>query len=165
MSQELILTDAGWDRVSYEQACTYFSKEDVDTWWAKVSENWEVVDILHEVGLDPALAEDAEDAGDAVAISGRAELSVWTDKEGNSRPNLSVLADEVATLKGRPRPRKPRAPWKVKPQEPLVEGIPFDDELPEFSDSPMHRLTDSHEEASTPNTPARNTPKKKRRNP
>ena len=105
------------------------------------------------------------DAGDAVAISGRAELSVWTDKEGNSRPNLSVLADEVATLKGRPRPRKPRAPWKVKPQEPLVEGIPFDDELPEFSDSPMHRLTDSHEEASTPNTPARNTPKKKRRNP
>ena len=105
------------------------------------------------------------DAGDAVAISGRAELSVWTDKEGNSRPNLSVLADEVATLKGRPRPRKPRAPWKVKPQEPLVEGIPFDDELPKFSDSPMHRLTDSHEEASTPNTPARNTPKKKRRNP
>ena len=60
MPQELILTDAGWDRVSYEQACTYFSKEDVDTWWAKVSENWEVVDILREVGLDPALAEDAD---------------------------------------------------------------------------------------------------------
>ena len=60
MSQELILTDAGWDRVSYTQACAYFSKEDVDTWWAKVSENWEVEDILREVGLDPALAEDAD---------------------------------------------------------------------------------------------------------
>ena len=105
------------------------------------------------------------DAGDAVAISGRAELSVWTDKEGNSRPNLSVLADEVATLKGRPRPRQPRAPRKIKPQEPPVAGIPFDDALPDFGDAPTHRRTDAREDAPTPNTSARNTPKKKRKKP
>ena len=91
------------------------------------------------------------DAGDAVSISGRAELSVWTDKEGNSRPNLSVLADEVATLKGRPRSHKPRALRKAKPQEPPVEGIPFDDELPDFA-AP-------HENASTSDVPAQRTEK------
>ena len=77
----------------------------------------------------------AMNAGDAVAIGGRAELKAWVDKEGNARPDVSVVADEIATLKGRPKPQKPRAPRKARqvPASPPTDaGIPFDDELPEF---------------------------------
>jgi len=67
--------------------------------------------------------------GDAVSISGRAELSVWEDRDGNHHPGLSLVADEVATLRGKPKPRSP----KPKQQQPEVAGadIPFDDALPE----------------------------------
>ena len=34
-------------------------------------------------------------AGDAVAIGGRAELSVWQDRDGNHHPGLSLVAAEV----------------------------------------------------------------------
>ena len=74
-------------------------------------------------------------AGDTVAIGGRAELKAWVDKEGNARPDVSMVADEIATLRGRPKPQKPRAPRKARqaPASPPTDaGIPFDDELPEF---------------------------------
>ena len=75
----------------------------------------------------------AMNAGDAVAIGGRAELKAWVDKEGNARPDVSVVADEIATLKGRPKPHQPKAPRKQVPASPPTDaGIPFDDELPEF---------------------------------
>jgi len=43
-------------------------------------------------------------AGDAVSLSGRAELSVWADKNGESHPGLSLVADEVAALRAKPKP-------------------------------------------------------------
>lgn len=63
-------------------------------------------------------------AGDAVAIGGRAELSVWEDKDGHHHPGLSVVADEVATLRGRPKPKPSR-----QQAAPVREAAPFDDEL------------------------------------
>lgn len=70
-------------------------------------------------------------AGDAVAIGGRAELSVWEDKDGNHHPGLSLVADEVATLRGRPKPKADTAPTRQPRQQaaPNREAAPFDDEL------------------------------------
>jgi single-stranded DNA-binding protein len=45
-------------------------------------------------------------AGDSVSLSGRAEMSVWTDKDGNAHPSLSLVADEVAALRAKPKPRE-----------------------------------------------------------
>jgi single-stranded DNA-binding protein len=57
--------------------------------------------------------------GAALAVSGRAEVSGWLDKQGEPRAGLSLVADEIATLKGKPRPPKP------KPAQ--GNGQPFDD--------------------------------------
>jgi single-stranded DNA-binding protein len=76
-------------------------------------------------------------AGDAVAIGGRAELNVWQDRDGNHHPGLSLVADEVATLRGKPKarnegePRNPSQPprRRDRARQPEVagDGIPFDD--------------------------------------
>ena len=77
-------------------------------------------------------------AGDAVAIGGRAELSVWQDRDGQHRPGLSLVADEVATLRGKSKPRnegEPRHPPRQRserPPDPVGDGVPFDDPIPEF---------------------------------
>ncbi len=68
-------------------------------------------------------------AGDAVAIGGRAELSVWADRDGNHHPGLSLMADEVATLRGKPKPRSP----KPRAREPEAASAGFDDPLPEVT--------------------------------
>lgn len=57
--------------------------------------------------------------GAALAVSGKAEVSGWLDKQGEPRAGLSLVADEIATLKGKPRPPKP------KPAQ--GNGQPFDD--------------------------------------
>ena len=68
-------------------------------------------------------------AGDAVAIGGRAELSVWADRDGNHHPGLNIVADELATLRGKPKARAPKA----KPtRQPEAAGAGFDDPLPDF---------------------------------
>ena len=64
-------------------------------------------------------------AGDAVAIGGRAELSVWEDRDGNHHPGLSLIADEVATLRGKPKPRTPKP--QVRAPEPEASAAGFDD--------------------------------------
>ena len=43
--------------------------------------------------------------GAAVAVSGRCEVSAWLNRDGEATGGLSVVIDELATLKGRPRPR------------------------------------------------------------
>jgi single-stranded DNA-binding protein len=70
-------------------------------------------------------------AGDAVAMGGRAELSVWEDKDGNHHPGLSLVADEVATLRGKPKPKADHPPARQPRQQaaPVPDGVPFDDEL------------------------------------
>ncbi len=74
-------------------------------------------------------------AGDAVAIGGRAELSVWADRDGNHHPGLSLVADEVATLRGKPKPRSegesrnpsPPPRHRDKTRQPETAGAGFDD--------------------------------------
>lgn len=94
-------------------------------------------------------------AGAALAVSGRAELSAWLDKAGEPKAGLSLVVDELATLKGKPRPvpveaegqeratgqstgqhaghfsghRQPRRPPRPAP---VATGPDFDDELPDF---------------------------------
>nr|HMQ39145.1 single-stranded DNA-binding protein [Micropruina sp.] len=77
-------------------------------------------------------------AGDAVSIAGRAELNVWADRDGNHHPGLSLVADEVAALRGRTKPRSgggsshPPRQRSERPPDPVEPDIPFDDPLPEF---------------------------------
>jgi len=91
--------------------------------------------------------------GAALSISGRAEVNAWLDKQGEPRAGLSLLVDDLVTLKGKPRPveaegqeratgqstgqhaghfsghRQPRRPPRPAP---VATGPDFDDELPDF---------------------------------
>ena len=77
-------------------------------------------------------------AGAALAVSGRCELSAWLNQEGEPKAGLSLVVDELATLRGKPRP-KPEAqasptpapaPQRFRrPQHQPVETVPFDDDL------------------------------------
>ena len=77
-------------------------------------------------------------AGAALAVSGRCELSAWSNQEGEPKAGLSLVVDELATLRGKPRP-KPEAqasptpapaPQRFRrPQHQPVETVPFDDDL------------------------------------
>lgn len=78
-------------------------------------------------------------ANSAVAVSGKVELSAWLDKAGLPAAGLSLVADEIATLKGKPKPQEPPRP-RTRPQgrpapSPALEGagIPFDDPIPEWT--------------------------------
>lgn len=42
--------------------------------------------------------------GAALSVSGKAEINGWLDKQGEPKAGLSLVADDVATLKGKPRP-------------------------------------------------------------
>lgn len=46
-------------------------------------------------------------AGASVALAGSLKASTWQAKDGTTRPQLDLVADEVASTT--PRPRKPRA--------------------------------------------------------
>ena len=46
--------------------------------------------------------------GAAIAVSGRAEVRAWSDKDGSPAAGLDVTVDEVATLRGRPKPQQDR---------------------------------------------------------
>ena len=45
-------------------------------------------------------------ANTALALSGKLEVSAYTDKQGQPAAGLSVVCDELATLKAKPRPRR-----------------------------------------------------------
>ena len=47
-------------------------------------------------------------AGAAISVSGRAKLSSWLGKDGSPAAGLSVVVDELATLRGRPKPPSDR---------------------------------------------------------
>ena len=82
-------------------------------------------------------------SGDAVSVSGRAELKSWTDKSGAKRTGLSVVANEIAAARPKPRPRdaaprqdrpRPRqrdaAPRQERPTpRPAYDGPPLDDSI------------------------------------
>lgn len=46
-------------------------------------------------------------ANNAVAVSGRLEVSAYTDKKGEPAAGLSVVVDELATLKPKAKPKQP----------------------------------------------------------
>ena len=60
----------------------------------------------------------------AVAISGKLEVSAYTAKDGSPAAGLSVVCDELAALKAKPRPKPSPAP------APVAAG--FDDDLPDW---------------------------------
>mgnify|MGYP003586016539 CR=1 FL=1 len=64
-------------------------------------------------------------ANAAVALSGKLEVSAYTAKTGEPAAGLSVVVDELATLKAKPRPRPAVAP------QPVAAG--FNDDLPDWS--------------------------------
>lgn len=64
-------------------------------------------------------------AGAALAVSGRAELSAWLDKNGEPKAGLSLVVDELATLKAKPKPRAPRPA--------ATAGADFDDSIPDWT--------------------------------
>ncbi len=61
-------------------------------------------------------------AGTAISVSGRAKLSSWLGKSGEPAAGLSVVVDEVAALRGKPRPKD-----DGQRRPPVAAG--FDDEL------------------------------------
>lgn len=84
-------------------------------------------------------------ANAAVAVSGKAEVSGWLDKQGEPKAGLSLVVDEIATLKGKPRPpqgagsdapSRPRGDSQPRPpraqRQPVGAGAGFDDDLPDF---------------------------------
>lgn len=68
--------------------------------------------------------------GDSVALAGELTPKVWTDKEGNARPSLDLLAHGVLTpyhvARKRKVTREPTDPHQGKP----AGALPFDDDLP-----------------------------------
>ena len=69
-------------------------------------------------------------AGAAISVSGRCKLSAWTDKNGNPAAGLDVTVDEIATLRGKPKPQGPDAAQTrppARPTPPVGAGVPFDD--------------------------------------
>ena len=60
-----------------------------------------------------AFAEQAErlamlKAGQALSVSGRAKVTAWAGKDGQPAGGLDLTVDEVATLRGRPKPPSDR---------------------------------------------------------
>ena len=65
-------------------------------------------------------------ANNALALSGKLEVSAYTAKDGTPAAGLSVVVDELAALKAKPRPKAdPPAP-----KQPVIAG--FDDDLPDW---------------------------------
>lgn len=60
----------------------------------------------------------------AVALSGKLEVSAYVAKNGEPAAGLSVVVDELATLKAKPRPRPAVVP------QPVAAG--FNDDLPDW---------------------------------
>ncbi len=65
-------------------------------------------------------------ANAALALSGKLEVSAYIAKNGEPAAGLSVVCDELATLKAKPRPRAEPTP----PKQPAIAG--FEDDLPDW---------------------------------
>ena len=76
--------------------------------------------------------------GAALSVSGKAEVNGWIDKQGEPKAGLSLVVDDLATLKGKPRPPQEdarpgrTAPPRSKPVHGPAPRPDFNDALPEF---------------------------------
>lgn len=73
-------------------------------------------------------------AGEALSVSGRAEVTAWLNREGEAKAGLSLVVDELITLKAKPRPpqeqtRRPTPRRRYQNNPPVVAepAAPFDD--------------------------------------
>ena len=119
---------------SYVTAKVRADGKDGSSVWCSIIAFGELADRLMTLGN-----------GAALAVSGKAEVSGWIDKQGEPRAGLSLVADEIATLKGKPRPpqgdamddasarqggstaQRQRRPTR----QPVAAGAGFDDDLPD----------------------------------
>ncbi len=62
-------------------------------------------------------------ANAALSVSGKAELNAYLTRDGEPAAGLSLVVDELATLKARPKP-KPE-PALMRPAEPFDDSIPW----------------------------------------
>ena len=65
--------------------------------------------------------------GAALSVSGRAEVSAWLDKNGEHKGGLSLVVDELATLKAKPKPRDDGHPQRRSARQPAPANAGFDD--------------------------------------
>ena len=47
-----ILCDAGWEKISFEKACEFFSPEVVREWYSSYWEEADISDLSAELGID-----------------------------------------------------------------------------------------------------------------
>ncbi len=78
-------------------------------------------------GLAPYLVK-----GQQVAVTGRLELREWTDKDGNHRQDIEVVANQVQLLNSRgentqqaPAPRGNDIPTAAQAKEVNLDDLPF----------------------------------------
>ena len=60
----------------------------------------------------------ALDAGDSLALAGTLKPGAWTDREGNARPSLDVVAVKVLTVYGLKKKREASEQAGERPQAP-----------------------------------------------
>lgn len=63
----------------------------------------------------------AMDAGDSLALAGTLKPGAWTDREGNARPSIDVVAAQVLTVYGLKKKRD--AAKAGERQQPADEGF------------------------------------------
>ena len=67
--------------------------------------------------------------GAALSISGKAEVSGWLDKQGEPKAGLSLVVEELVTLKAKPKPRDEghHDQRRRSARQPAPAGADFDD--------------------------------------
>lgn len=73
----------------------------------------------------------ALDAGDSLALAGTLKPDAWTDREGNARPSLDMVAAQVLTVYGLKKKREAIGQAGERPpaphQAPTGDGFGHDD--------------------------------------
>ena len=60
----------------------------------------------------------ALDAGDSLALAGTLKPGAWTDREGNARPSVDIVAAQVLTVYGLKKKREASGQAAARPQAP-----------------------------------------------
>lgn len=67
-------------------------------------------------------------ANAALSVSGRAEVQAWVNKQGEPQAGLSLVVDDLAVLKAKPRPKASNPPAQASHPRPFApETAGFDD--------------------------------------